>query len=403
MRVVTLACVLSACGSSAAIEPEQAGGAGGTLARVLGGGGGGAGGGGGGGRGGGAGGTGAEPVPDPYENAQLLPDSDLTPVESCTGQPDLSLCSVETSPDRSYDVCIQGACVSPGCGTTDCNPPSPHFRISGTPNPHVRVDGEVLIDLVSGLHWQRCAEGLSGDTCASGEIVSMMWPDALAFCNDLDLGGHDDWYLPDMHESRSLYGTQLVNGGSPGGGARKDEFWTSVVPHANGARSITPVGNQERLRTTALSVRCVRRGFSRHAGDPAARFVANNETEPTTQDTVAGLTWQACYVGATGSSCGVGSRTDFASSEAAAACESLEWAGHSDWRLPSLKELFSLLDYGGDAPGFTFGVFKLDQPGMGRGPYLRMSNLALFDLVSGKLVGPDPSGKYPQVCVRYTD
>jgi hypothetical protein len=41
--------------------------------------------------------------------------------------PDFTPCSRVTSPDYSYDICVNGECVSPGCGDISCNAPGPSF------------------------------------------------------------------------------------------------------------------------------------------------------------------------------------------------------------------------------------------------------------------------------------
>jgi len=280
----------------------------------------------------------------------------------------------------------------------DCNPPSPHFRVSGTPNEHIQMNGEVMIDLVTGLHWQRCAAGLTGDSCLSGDFTPMTWTDALAYCEGLVLGGHDDWYLPDMHEAKSIYGTPLVPTGSLGSWNTEDEFWTSVSLSETRVRAITPLGNETRASTEPQSVRCVRRGFSGDAGAPGSRFINTLNAQPTVTDVITGLTWQGCYVGASGAKCTEGVATEFASADAAAGCESLEWDGRSDWRLPSQKELFSLLNVAGRDFEFPFSVVGLDET-----TYLRLNGLGLFGTWDGSLTGPNSQKKYPQVCVRYSD
>ena len=80
-------------------------------------------------------------------------------------------------------------------------------------------------------------------------------------------------------------------------------------------------------------------------GTPTAgRFVDN--TDGTVTDTVTGLMWTQDIVDASGD--GVGNHDDNVNWCAALnACEDLDFAGNDDWRLPNIRELESLLDYGG--------------------------------------------------------
>jgi hypothetical protein len=53
-------------------------------------------------------------------------------------------------------------------------------------------DGTVT-DAATGRMWQQSDDGTRRD-----------WPEALAYCEALDLGGHDDWYLPNSKELQSI-------------------------------------------------------------------------------------------------------------------------------------------------------------------------------------------------------
>jgi hypothetical protein len=70
---------------------------------------------------------------------------------------------------------------------------------------------------------------------------------------------------------------------------------------------------------------------------PAGRFVDN--LDGTVTDTCTGLMWQKNTAPGT-----------FLWQGALGYCEGLELAGHNDWRLPNLRELRTLLDYGGGEP-----------------------------------------------------
>ena len=73
-------------------------------------------------------------------------------------------------------------------------------------------DGTVT-DTTSGLMWQQA------------ETKAMRWEKALSFCEDIDLGGYQDWRLPNIRELLSLVDE---NGGAPSINA---EFFPGCRPH----------------------------------------------------------------------------------------------------------------------------------------------------------------------------
>ena len=59
----------------------------------------------------------------------------------------------------------------------------------------------VVIDRFTGLMWQGCQNGFSGSDCEIGTNPQVRyWYGALRMCEDLDWGGYDDWYLPNVRE-----------------------------------------------------------------------------------------------------------------------------------------------------------------------------------------------------------
>jgi hypothetical protein len=92
------------------------------------------------------------------------------------------------------------------------------------------------------------------------------------------------------------------------------------------------------------------------AGCPSeGRFVDNGDG--TVTDTCTGLMWQqdTADVNADGK---IDGRDRLVWCDALAYCENLSFAGHDDWRLPNVRELHSIIDYGRFAPAIdpVFGA-----------------------------------------------
>jgi hypothetical protein len=72
----------------------------------------------------------------------------------------------------------------------------------------------------------------------------------------------------------------------------------------------------------------------------------SNSDNGTVSDLATGLTWQQADDGVTRNW-----------QEALAYCENLSLAGSSDWRLPNVKELQSIVDYARNSPALDTSVF----------------------------------------------
>ena len=182
--------------------------------------------------------------------------------DGCLGKPDFTLCRVAL-PTRSYDICVGGVCIEPGCESATCNPHGPSFAqadavvgweypdtgqracynatttmactavpcaADGTPafcgqdaqygwdtthpDPSVRWtrtsgDEPLVTDNITGLVWQGCPSGRSGPACANdlggyGFGLWYSWQEALAYCDSLVWAGYADWRLPDYYELQSI-------------------------------------------------------------------------------------------------------------------------------------------------------------------------------------------------------
>ena len=197
-------------------------------------------------------------------------------------------------------------------------------------------------DDVTGLIWQQIDGG------------AMTWEEAATYADSLELGGDTDWRLPSPAE---LF--RLMNHGLPDPAMdisvfpRSDAqyWWTSTariddasrvwVVNAGGGlgahrkAEASAAGGQQRIHT-----RCVRGTLS--ASSQWRGFAANTAMDQTT-----GLTWQTTAA------------PDVLSWE-----QALDYANGlvlndcDDWRLPNVKELQSIVDYGHTYPALDPMAFE---------------------------------------------
>jgi hypothetical protein len=81
-----------------------------------------------------------------------------------------------------------------------------------------------------------------------------------------------------------------------------------------------------------------------HQSGQATSYTDNGNG--TITDNATGLMWQKCSSGFSGTNCTTGSDSSMTFNQATSTCAAASTGGHSDWRLPNLKELLSLVDYG---------------------------------------------------------
>ena len=77
----------------------------------------------------------------------------------------------------------------------------------------------------------------------------------------------------------------------------------------------------------------------------------------TITDNCTNLQWKKCSEGLSGPSCGTGSAGTYTWEQALAQCEGLDFGNHTDWRLPNINELLSILNYSGSNPAVNGTYF----------------------------------------------
>lgn len=221
-------------------------------------------------------------------------------------------------------------------------------------------DGTVT-DSATGLQWMRCAQGQTwtGSTCSAGP-ARYTWAQATALSGSVSFAGHNDWRLPNIRELLSLVDRAAGNPAidpvafvdAPSG-----SFW-SASARADTADSAWTVyfayGNAfgETL-DSGLGVRLVR-GSPQALMDPArpdADYSA--DSDGTVTHGPSGLNWPRCLQGQawSGTAC-TGDASLLSWDEAQALL-----ADNPGWRLPTVDELLSLVDFGRKSPALNATVF----------------------------------------------
>lgn len=235
------------------------------------------------------------------------------------GPPDLITYSNGPWPDSFTGSCSNAkrAIVCPQLGDA-------FFGQDGTYRvtvPTYKTTSTTLTDSVTGLVWQ-----LSPDASPRTQ------PQAAAYCDALTLAGKDDWRLPTRLEYVSVLDEGASNGSCmpptvPQAGI--GNTWTAS-PTATTAGQFFVMNEQYGAwnlgaEDTTSVARCVR--------GPALTG-ARTATTDVVSDAMTGLVWQASSLDDTLLSWG----------DALTYCEGLVHAGKDDWRLPSIKELATIVD-----------------------------------------------------------
>jgi hypothetical protein len=235
-------------------------------------------------------------------------------------------------------------------------------------------DGTVT-DLNTGLMWQK-----TSDFNSDGKINAqdkMSFDNALSYADSFTLAGYNDWRLPTIKE---LYSLMNFAGRTGSAGPSTSQAPADAVPYLDtkyfdfaygdgdaGERFIDAqywsstryVGTTMNGNATAFGVNFAD-GRIKGYGTAARNFRDNRYVRyvrgnaygvnafvdnggGTITDNATGLTWLQQDSG--GFKAGTRGDGSLNWQEALAWCESLDYAGASDWRLPNAKELHSIVDY----------------------------------------------------------
>ncbi len=292
------------------------------------------------------------------------PDKPTTAPQTTTNPIEVSPISSSRADAGSYSIIDTGqtACYSDG-GAMACPQAGESFygqdaQYAGIqPSYENNGDGTVT-DLNTGLMWQQ-----SPDTNGDGTINAndkMNFETAQNYANTLTLAGYNDWRLPTIKELYSLMNFNGATGtvpyldtnyfdfayGDTSAGERDiDAQFASSTLYVSDVMN----GDQAMFGVNFADGRIKGYGIGANQKHPDGKtfyvlyvrgsnsyginsFVDNGNG--TITDEATGLTWMQ-------TDSGVGLNWQ----ESLNYCESLDYAGYTDWRLPDAKELQSIVDY----------------------------------------------------------
>ena len=214
---------------------------------------------------------------------------------------------------------------------------------------------ETVIDRTTGLRWQRRPDG-----------AKRTWSEAIDYADGLSLSGFTDWRLPEKHELQSI----LSYGAIPS---------PLLKPVATTGSSIPPEGNTCAWTLTTrvfpslyAKVLCLdddqgkirdkyEKNYVYAVRGPSLNYGKfQNNGNGTVTDQMTGLMWQA------------GEIRPEKWQQALTYCNQLDLGGYRDWRLPTIKELSTLVNESRINPAIDTTVF----PGTRSGSYWSSTTFA---------------------------
>ncbi len=264
-------------------------------------------------------------------------------------------------------------------------------------------DGTVT-DKFTNLMWQQEVEDLNPPKNITSKDC-MNWKEALQYCENLNLAGYNDWKLPNVSELFTLVNYGLSTPAiDPVFESGNWHYWSSTTPpwkskycvtinfafgivfsmsskkkinncYAKAVREIdNSISNNKVEKNNALyklpstgqtlcyddegkEIPCYSKGFPGQdgfyqSGYPIKeRFIDNGDG--TVTDKFTGLMWQKKAVDINGDQRITEPEDCLSWKKALQYCENLEFAGYTDWKLPNIVELHSIVDLRSEKSGFT--------------------------------------------------
>ena len=280
------------------------------------------------------------------------------------------------------EMCVEGSCAagsSPCSEGQVCDEDNDRCELlkgvldTGDPNERVcnpksytDLGNGIVRDNVTELEWvqdgnvmaDRDPDFDNDGTAGDGRVT---WQHALDYVALLNVGeylGHDDWRLPTIEELSTLVDAgRSMPAIDPIFSAVPFEYWSSTTNERDTRLRVVfeflgSVAYKTKIKAAPFT--CALCGVDRMGA--FNNFVVNGDG--TVTDTNTALMWQQCNDGQTlnGNEC-IGSPATPTWYQAVAYVQELNdtgYLGYDDWRLPTISELQSLVDYSRNSPATAF-------------------------------------------------
>ncbi|HPS31614.1 MAG TPA: DUF1566 domain-containing protein [bacterium] len=229
--------------------------------------------------------------------------------------------------------------------TKYCKPRS--YTVSGT------AESDIVTDNNTGLIWQKTIP-TTYSGCTGGDPTGSMcqWQEAINYCNGLTYAGQTDWRLPTKRDLSTLidYGRfKPAIDSTISTNKNLGFFWSSLsfAYDENYAWSENfSNGDDDYYIVTYFSksmahyVRCVRG----EEWNPENNFIESTVLgNNIVTDSKTGFIWTTISTIVTESW-----------KDSLNYCETLDYAGYADWKLPNIEEIKTLIDYTKNGPASSF-------------------------------------------------
>jgi hypothetical protein len=215
------------------------------------------------------------------------------------------------------------------------------------------IPGEAVVsDTLSQLMWTGCPLGLSGNNCQNGSRQSLMPTEQTTACSNLNWAGFNDWVRPEGILLQSILDRRKEQP------TLDETMFPWITDDGRGSIYLGPVlnlgaGPQINLEagtvshtsgpaTASLCVRALNNQAVNHLVRRCFETTYGVAATPTTTDPSTGLQWQSCSAGLAGANCDSGTVSSLTWDAAKQYCDTLDWAGEQDWRLPSVDQMLSI-------------------------------------------------------------